>query len=308
MHPNCFRAQKILITGGRGFIGTHLCNFIASRGGEVHATSRKIKTQVEGGIYIWNIDLKNSIKVEELVKSIKPDLIFHLASIVKGSRDLNLVLPMLRNNLLTTVNILTAARKTECRKVILAGSMEEPNQRSDAIPTSPYSVAKWATTGYGRMFHSLYDLPVVILRVFMVYGPGQFDFTKLIPYTIRETLSGRRPEISSGKRKVDWIYVQDVIDGYAAAALANKVDGAIIDIGSGERVSIKKIVTSITEMINPEIKPKFGVISDRKNEYSRIANVQKAFNLLKWVPKISIQDGLELTINWYSNIIGKRDV
>jgi UDP-glucose 4-epimerase len=306
MSPDCFRTKKVLITGGRGFIGTHLCNLIASRGGEVHATSRKIKTQVEDGIYIWNIDLINTRKVEELVKSIKPDLIIHLASIVKGSRDLNFVLPMLRNNLLTTVNILTAARKTECRKVILTGSMEEPILGSDAIPNSPYSVAKWATTAYGRMFHSLYDLPVVILRVFMVYGPGQLDFTKLIPYTIRETFSGKRPEISSGKRKVDWIYVKDVVDGYAAAALADKVDGAIIDIGSGERVSIKKIVTSITKMINPEIKPKFGAISDRKNEYSRIANTEKTSNLINWSPKMSLPRGLKSTVDWFSNKINSK--
>ncbi len=90
----------------------------------------------------------------------------------RRSRALDWVVPTVKNNLLSTVNLLAAAAETGCHRFVVAGSMEEPTDPLAAIPNSPYAAAKSASTAYARMFHALYDLPVVVLRLFMVYGPG----------------------------------------------------------------------------------------------------------------------------------------
>jgi nucleoside-diphosphate-sugar epimerase len=90
---------------------------------------------------------------------------------------------------------------------------------------SPYAAAKFAASAYGRMFHALYHTPVTILRLFMVYGPGQQDLRKLVPYVTLALLKGEMPRVSSGVREVDRIYVDDVAAGYLAAATATGVEG-----------------------------------------------------------------------------------
>jgi UDP-glucose 4-epimerase len=150
----------------------------------------------------------------------------------------------------STVNLLTLAAEYNCRRIVLTGSLAELEfENGDTAPSSPYAAAKWASNGYARMFYALYELPVVIARVFMVYGPGQMDFTKLIPYVTLALLQGRTPKISSGNRLVDWIYVSDVVNGFLALAQVSDVDGATLDLGSGSLVSIREIVHRLTLLI-----------------------------------------------------------
>ena len=212
--------RKVLVTGARGFIGSHLCRYLYNEGVEVHAISRKNISTSKHRITWWKGDLSEHSSIRNLLRDVKPDIIFHLASHVTGGRDRDLVMPTFKNNLTTTVNLLTEASDIGCNRIILAGSMEEPWTDSDfAIPISPYAAAKWASSAYGRMFHLLYQLPVVILRVFMVYGSDQKDLKKLIPYVISSLLKREEPKLSDGKRRVDWVYVEDVVKGFLAAAL-----------------------------------------------------------------------------------------
>jgi len=115
--------------------------------------------------------------VADLVTSTRPDLVFHLASHVAGARDLALVAPMLRANLVAAVNLMTALAGTAPVPTVLAGSIEEPRVGEEPTPSSPYAAAKAAASRYALLFHSLYGLPVTTLRIAMVYGPGQPDAT-----------------------------------------------------------------------------------------------------------------------------------
>ena len=170
-----------------------------------------------------------------LFRDIRPDVIFHLASHVKGAPNLEHVLPTFRSNLQSTVNLLTLAAEKGCKRMVITGSLAEPEpENGELFPSAPYAAAKWASSGYARMFHALYKLPVVIARVFMVYGPAQQDLTKLIPYVTLSLLRGEKPKISSGGRPVDWIYVSDVVDGFMALAEAPGIDGGTFEIGSGK--------------------------------------------------------------------------
>jgi UDP-glucose 4-epimerase len=123
----------------------------------------------------WTCDVGDFDQLRQVWQEIKPGATFHLASMVTGSRDREIVLPSFRSNIQSAINIYLLSSEYECGRVVAIGSMEEPIAELDEIPGSPYAAAKGAATSYGRMFHALYGLPVVHLRVFMVYGPAQRD-------------------------------------------------------------------------------------------------------------------------------------
>jgi nucleoside-diphosphate-sugar epimerase len=297
---NDFLCQKVLVTGASGFIGSHLCGRLCREGAEVHAVSRTNRANYENGLNWWHGDLAEIGVIRDLVTKIKPDVIFHLAGYPVGARELPHVMPSFICNLTSTVNLLVVASEVGCRRIVLIGSMEEPdNENSQAIPCSPYAVSKWAGSAYGRMFHALYQLPVVILRIFMVYGPGQQDLKKLIPYVILSLLRGESPKLSSGQREIDWIYVEDVVEGLLAASQASDIEGNTIDIGSGELISIKSVVERVVGMMNSTIIPRFGAFPDRQLEQIRVADTARSAALIGWKPKISMGEGLERTLSWY---------
>jgi UDP-glucose 4-epimerase len=291
---------KILITGASGFLGTHLCRRLCQKGWEVHAVSRSQHSTSNGGPRWWQGDLADTSTARGLLLTIKPDIIFHLASHVFGSRDLSLVMPTFRSNLMTTVNLLTAASEIGCQRIVLTGSLEEPEPGDpQAIPSSPYAVAKWASNAYARMFNALYQLPVVILRVFMVYGPEQQDLQKLIPYVTLSLLRGESPKLASGQRKIDWVYVEDVVQAFLLAGQAAGIEGSIIDIGSGELVSIRSVVDYLVRLINPQIEPSFGALADRPLEQVRVADRERTLAVLGWQRMTSLENGLKRTVDWY---------
>jgi nucleoside-diphosphate-sugar epimerase len=235
-----------------------------------------------------------------LLAATRPEWIFHLASHVAGSRAPDLVIPTFRNNLTSTIHLLTAAAEFGCNRILLAGSFEESDAGdSEAIPAFPYAASKWAASAYGRMFHKLYKLPVVLLRIFMVYGPGQLDSTKLIPYVILSLLQGQAPQLSSGRRMVDWIYVDDVVEGLVATVLTPGIEGKTIDIGSGNLVPIKEIVENLTELVDPSIRPVFGALPERPFEQVRTANIAETQMLTGWNARITLKEGLRQTVAWY---------
>lgn len=289
--------QRVLVTGAAGFIGSALCRALRAQGAEVHGTSRAHR--IEDDVHWWRADLSEPDEVMRIVRKVRPDTVFHLASHVSGDRALETVHPTLRDNLLTTVNILTAAGEVGAR-VILAGSMEEcvPGD-PDAAPGSPYAAAKTAARTYARLFHTLYDVPIVHLRLFMVYGPGQRDTTKLVPYVTTALLRGEQPRLTSGRREVDWIYVDDVAAAFLAAAEAPAVVGKMVDIGSGELTSIRSVVERLADIVGGHARPMFGTLSDRPLEHRRVADVSTTRRLIGWQPRTSLDAGLERTVQWY---------
>jgi UDP-glucose 4-epimerase len=293
--------KTILVTGTSGFIGSALSAELYSRGAIVHGVSREKKC-ADQKINWWHGDLIDYTFVDKLFQSVNPDIVFHLASFVTGSRDINIVLPSYHSIATTTINILHATTLHKCKKVILAGSMEEPMCKSDITltPGSPYGAAKFACTIYARMYHALYDTPIVIPRIFMVYGPNQKDRNKLIPYVIRSLLRGEKPKLSSGVRLVDWIYIDDVVQGLIKIAEGYNGYSEHIDIGSGKLVSIRDVVTNIASLMSCEDLIEFGELEDRPLETMNVADISNLQNKLSWKPDIEITEGLKKTIEWYS--------
>ena len=158
---SCLDGQRILVTGANGFIGSHLCHRLCQEGAEVHAVYRSQRPADFGDQRWWQADLADLEQVKKIVGEVRPEVIFHLASHVKGAPGLEHVLPTFQSNLQSTVNLLIVAAETNCRRVILTGSLAEPEvDNGETFPSAPYAAAKWASSGYARMFHALYKLPV----------------------------------------------------------------------------------------------------------------------------------------------------
>jgi UDP-glucose 4-epimerase len=291
--------RTVVVTGGVGFIGSALSNALARHGAEVHTVSRRAADGLPPGRH-WQVDLTDAEAVSDLVRETRPDYVFHLASHVMGAPDLHHVLPAFHGNLHTTVNLLTALAESGCTRMITTGSLVEPEGGSRGIPNSPYAAAKWASSDYARMFHALYGFPVSIARVFMVYGPGQQDMTKLVPYVISCVLRGEPPKVTSGTHRIDWIYVDDVVEGFLQLALAPGAEGASVDFGSGEPVTIRELVDELCAQMGGAVQPLYGALADRPLEPIRVADVAESARQIGWSPSVDLVEGLSRTIAWYS--------
>jgi nucleoside-diphosphate-sugar epimerase len=292
--------KRVFITGGTGFIGGHLLERLSQLGARLFAVSRGQPPEPSDGIQWYQGDMADLASTTILLRSIKPDIVFHLASHVAGTRSTDVIVPTFQCNLMSTVNLLTVSQSIGCRRFVLPGSLEEPSSGSaEVVPSSPYAVTKWASSAYARMFHALYQFPTVILRVFMVYGPAQRDLRKLIPYVIDALLKGDVPKLTSGQRPVDWIYVDDVVDALLASAIAENIEGKTIDIGSGRGETVRAVTEKLVRFAGSDIAPHYGAKPDRPLEQVRVADTNIAEELLGWTPRVSLDEGLKRTIAWY---------
>ena len=292
--------MKALVTGASGFIGRRLCRRLAAAGFEVHGLSRRARPE-NLAVASWRQgDLADIETARGALHELRPDWIFHLASCVTGERDLALVLPTFHGNLTTTVNLLAAATEVGCQRLVLAGSLEEPEaSETEPVPPSPYAAAKWAASGYARFFYANYDTPVVVARLFMVYGPGQEDLGKLVPYVTLSFLRGEAPRLTGGFRHVDWIYVDDAVAGLLAVARAPNLEGTAVDLGSGRLTTIRDVVKQLARATEASVEPLFAALPDRPQERVRVADAADSEARTGWRAQTELERGLELTVDWY---------
>jgi nucleoside-diphosphate-sugar epimerase len=290
--------RRCVVTGARGFLGTALGGALRRLGAEVHELARPANAP-PAAEHVHACDVADTERVRALLGQIRPDTVFHLAAQVTGSRAIDVVLPTLSSNLLGTVNVLLGAAETGCRRVVCLGSLQEPDEAIRAAPPSPYGAAKYAASAYARMFAELYSLPVAIGRPFMAYGAGQLDFSKVVPYLLSKLLRGETADLSSGAQPFDWVYVTDVVDALLAIATANDVAGKTVDIGCGVLTPMRDVATGLARRVGRPDALRFGVLPDRKLEPTRLADVEATHGLVGWRPRLGLDAGLDLTVEWY---------
>jgi nucleoside-diphosphate-sugar epimerase len=264
-------------------------------GAAVTCTTRSSEPPPNVGVSWRQCDLTEAKAVRELFVEARPAVVFHLASHVSGLREPENVRPTFSGNLTAAVNVLLAALEIGSHRVVLAGSYEEPEPGEP--PRSPYAAAKAGATAYARMFSTLYGLSTVVLRPAMIYGPGQPDTSKLIPYVVRCFLGGETPVRGTGRRPIDWVYVDDVVSAFTMAAATDGVDGEVIDIGSGELHTITEVVSLLRAATGSREEARFGGLSDRPSEQGLPADTLRAERLLGWRATTSLEEGLRLTVD-----------
>ncbi len=280
-----------------------MCARLLEQGAEVHGTSRR-KVDFESDKWTHaSVDLTVADDVDDLVASASPDYIVHLASCVTGKREIEWIRETFAGNLQSAVNVLVAAQKIGVKKTVLAGSLEEPDA-NDATPVaaSPYAASKWCASAYARSMHALYGTRSAVARIFMVYGPGQQDLKKLVPYVCLSVARSEAPELMSGGREVDWIYIDDVVDGLVHLAQAGPDDGGYVDIGSGELVTTGDVAGRVCSLAGTGVAPVLGAVPDRAMEQVRKADIDATCEILGWRPAVSIDAGLEQTYDWYKDL------
>jgi len=251
----------------------------------------------------WQADLIDAQEADALVSQVRPDVIHHLAGLNVASKDLDVVVPVLRHNLVLTVNVLVASVRANCGLVVLAGSLEEPEPDEPyPVPTSSYAAAKQAAGAYARLLAAVHGLRVVDLRVFMVYGPGQRP-PKVVPTVVTQLLRRESPQLTSGSRPFDWVYVEDVAEAFVEAGRRPDLAGVTIDVGTGDLVTVRALVEQIAEVMETNVVPTFGAIPDRPlDERVRKADVARTRELLGWSAQTPLEAGLEATIAWYRRV------
>ncbi|HEX8914717.1 MAG TPA: NAD-dependent epimerase/dehydratase family protein [Humisphaera sp.] len=298
----------MLVTGATGFLGSAACAAARDAGAEVHALIRRgsdagDSPRLQAVARFWQADLAVPAEVERVLSELRPDAVLHAAGHSSAERTIRAVGPTLRDNLVATASLLTACHEAGVARVVLCGSTEAPSGAvEDVVPSSPYAASKLAESFYGRMFHRLYGLGVVEARLSVTYGPGRERPGKLIPHLIGRLLSGRPAELSSGRRRIDWLYVDDAAAGLVACLAAPGIDGRTIELGTGTLTSVQTVATRIADLVGRPDLLRLGVLPDRTNEVERRIDPAVARQLLGWQAQVGVDDGLARTVEHYRRV------
>ena len=309
------KGEKVLITGATGFIGSHLTRRLLKEGTEIHILIKKdsniyrIKDIIEN-LAVWQGDVQDYPSLYYCIKKSNPRIIFHLATLRNVTRNMKLIEPMIDINIKGTLNIFRGLieNKTRIKCFINTGTCEEyggapapfyESQRE--MPVSPYSASKVAATYFCQMISKTINLPIIILRPFLTYGPFQ-DTDMFIPSLINHCLCGKDFPMTEGNQTRDFIYVDDIVDAYLLAATFPNAIGEIINIGSGIEYRIKDVAKKIVNMMGKSIRLLLGALPKRPGETSHFfCDNEKAKRLLNWSPRVNLDEGLEKTIRWYKD-------
>lgn len=308
------KRQIVFVTGADGFIGSHLTRRLIEDGAKVHVFLKKGAGHSRlgdlfGRMEIQEGDIRDFRTVSLCLKKIKPAFIFHLAAWRNVVRQPEVLEEMMDVNLRGTVTLLRAAHAglSRLKCFINTGTCEEygdgpvpfrEDQRES--PVSPYSASKVAATHYCSMMFSSFGLPVMTLRPFLTYGPGQ-DADMFIPSLITHCLMKKNFSMTRGDQTREFNYVSDIVHAFMCAAYRyEKCCGEIINVGNGREYTVFDVALKITDMTGSPIRLLRGAIPKRPGEAVRFfSDHRKARVLLQWKPSVSLDQGLRKTIAWY---------
>jgi nucleoside-diphosphate-sugar epimerase len=307
-----WKGTRVLVTGAGGFIGSHVVKRLLHEGARVHVLLKKNGTvwrikEALSRLVVWESDITDLNSLQSIIPRSDPQIIFHLAALVDVSRSWDMILPMTNTNIIGTINLLTALRPCPYEAFIHTSSSEEygyaessPLQEDQReSPISPYSFSKVSSTFFCQMATKTFDLPITIVRLFPTYGPLQ-ESSMVIPSAIRDLLLKREFKMTPGEQKREFNYVDDVVDAFLKVAACRKAQGEVINIGSGIPYKVKDVVTMIKDLIGGDTTVNIGALPYRKGERMECyCNNEKLKKLTGWSPRVSLQEGLRLTVEWY---------
>ncbi|OGW79151.1 MAG: hypothetical protein A2Z83_03075 [Omnitrophica bacterium GWA2_52_8] len=304
-----------LVTGGAGFIGSHVAEGLLKRGNSVRildnlSTGMMQHVQgMRGDVEFIKGDVRDAKAVDRAVR--KCDYVFHLAANRAVLQSVEAPLEAHEVNMTGTLKLLLAASRHKIKRLIFTssssvyGSAKKKMLREDDLlkPESPYAATKAAGEYYCRIFSRLYGLETVSLRYFNVFGPRQNPesrYSAVIPIFIETVLKGKSPEIHwDGKQSRDFHYVDSVVEANLLAMRARGVSGEAFNIGSQKEYSVNHIFNAIKKILNrPSIKPVYK--PKRPGDVRRtLADISKARRLLGYRLQTEFEPGLKQTVDWF---------
>lgn len=306
-----WKNRIVLVTGATGFIGSHLVNELVEKGANV-ITLSKSKNLLNKKITSHIGKVENFKLLNKLIKTYNIDTIFHLAAQPLVEIGKGAPIKTFEVNIKGTWNILEAARQNNVGKIIVASTVhvygDNPKvpfkEEYFPQPSRPYETSKACADLLAQSFADTYGLPVETPRFVNIYGPGDFNFSRLIPKVIQSILKGEIPEVWDVGSVRDFLYIDDAISAYLTLAEKKFVNGKrlrVFNFGTGKPISIYDLVLKIIQLTNKKIKVKTGSPpEERSNEIKKqYVSITKAKEDLGWSPKVSLDEGLSRTINWY---------
>ena len=304
---------RYLVTGGAGFIGSHIVDRLRARGDEVRILddlSSGKRENVPPGVELVEGSVADLETAQRAVAGC--DYVIHQAAIPSVPRSVKDPVSSNRANVDGTLNMLVAARDAGAKRVVFAGSSSVYGEsavlpkREDMrpAPLSPYALQKLIGEQYCQMFTRLYGLETVTTRYFNVFGPRQqpgSPYSGVISLFIDALAQGQTPKVhGDGRQTRDFTFVADVVTGVLKAAEAPGVAGEVINVAAGGRISLLELIRNIQMVLGTDVEPVFGPVREGDVRDSQ-ADIAKARQLLGFTPSIPFDEGLRQTIAWFQS-------
>lgn len=307
-----------LVTGGAGFIGSHLVHALVERGDKVRvldnfSTGNRENLASLTGVEVIEGDIRSYHTVREAVDGVH--FVLHQAALPSVPRSIRDPITSNDVNVVGTLNVLNASRDAKVARLIYASSSSiygrnpELPKREDMVPLpiSPYAVSKLAGENYCRAFWDMYGFETVMLRYFNVFGPRQnprSQYAAVIPLFIHQLLRGEAPTVNGdGSQTRDFTYVDNVVSGNLLACTASNVAGRVFNVAAGTRYSLIQLLESLAGMVGSDIAPKFNPnrMGDVPHSFASISEAQQAMG---YRPSVDFHEGLRRTVDAMAAALG----
>jgi nucleoside-diphosphate-sugar epimerase len=307
---------QYLVTGGAGFIGSHLCEELVRRGHAVRVadsliTGKRSNLDHVPGVEFLEGDLADLPFAQRAVTGVQ--YVLHQAAIPSVPRSVKDPIASNRANIDGTLNVLVAARDAGVKRLVFAGSSSEYGdtptlpKREDmpSSPLSPYALQKVMGTEYCRMFTRLYGFETVVIRYFNVFGPRQdpgSPYSGVISLFATALIEGRQPTIfGDGEQTRDFTYVANVVDGVLRACEATGASGRVINVATGSSISLNALFEAMRRLIGATVKPEYA--EPRAGDVrDSLADLRLAKEILGYKPIVPFEEGLRRTVEWYKTL------
>ena len=311
--------MSCLVTGGAGFIGSHLVEALLKRGAAVRVLDNFTTGRRENlgslPVEIIDGDVRDTDCVEAAVEGTR--VVFHLAALGSVARSVEDPLTTHEINATGTLKVLDACRRQGVKRVVFASSSSVYGNSAAKLkretakprPDSPYAVSKLTGEYYCRVYHRLYGLETACLRYFNVFGPRQepdSQYAAVIPRFVRAMLHGDRPVIyGDGGQTRDFTYVGNTVEGTLLAATAPRGAGLIANLACGSRYSLLDLAANLRAILDSKLQPEFAEPRLGDIRHSQ-ADVARAERMLGYRPRADFREGLEKTVAWYQESLSRR--
>jgi UDP-glucose 4-epimerase len=306
--------QLYVVTGGAGFIGSHICDALVKRGSRVRVIDnfssgrRRNLEHLGNAVEILEADLADR---EPITKALEgASVVFHEAAIPSVPRSIVEPRASHRANVEGTFNLLMAAHENRVRRVVYAASSSAYGETETLPkienmlpqPLSPYAAGKLFGEYYSQVFTRVYGLETVALRYFNVFGPRQdpsSPYSGVISRFVTALLNGESPVIyGDGEQSRDFTFVTNVVRANLDSAESAEANGQVINVGNGQRITLNRLLAELQRILGTKIEPRYE--SSRAGDVRHsLADISRAQALLGYQPQVGLEEGLKLTVEWY---------